>query len=226
MNKQFSTQKEKIQFLVQNKTELIAFKKAVMKLSEPFGTSIFQAATIKILNTNYKDDLESGQIKRTIIANTYNWMDNHDDVHLDGVFSKSIGEKQDKIWHLHDHEQKITAKVGKPINIYEKNIDWTDVGVEKIGNTMSLFMDSNIIKEYNPIVFGQYLSKEVNQHSVGMVYVKLDLAVNDSEMKDEYVQWNKYINLIGNKEKAFIFFLHFYKILHCSKVISKMQITC
>ncbi|HKZ36113.1 MAG TPA: hypothetical protein VJ184_00580, partial [Chryseolinea sp.] len=62
--------------------------------------------------------------------------------------------------------------------------------------------DSNIIKEYNPIVFGQYLSKEVNQHSVGMVYVKLDLAVNDSEMKDEYVQWNKYINLIGNKEKA------------------------
>ena len=63
-------------------------------------------------------------------------------------------------------------------------------------------MDTNIIKELNPVIFNQYLSKEIDQHSVGMIYVEMDLAVNDPEMKEEYVVWNKHINNIGNKEKA------------------------
>jgi len=146
--------------------------------------------------------VESGIIKRTIIGNTYNWMDSHDDVHIEGVFAKSIADRQDKIWHLHDHEHKITAKVGKPISIYEKAVEWADLGVNKVGETTALFMDSNIIKEYNPLIFVQYLSKEINQHSVGMYYRQLDLAVNDSDMKEEFSQWNKYIEQIGNKEKV------------------------
>jgi hypothetical protein len=35
-----------------------------------------------------------------------------------------------------------------------------------------------------------------------MRYIKLDLAVNDEDYKEEYAEWNKYINEIGNKEEA------------------------
>ena len=198
----FATQKELLSYLVANKKDLIEFKRASMKFTDLFGESHLEAAAIKGLNTSYTDDVASGIIKRTIVGNTYNWMDSHSDVHLDNVFSKSISDRQDRIFHLHDHEQKITAKVGKPTKIYEKSVAWADLGVDKPGKTMALFMDSDIMKEWNAQVFGQYLAKEINQHSVGMIYVKIDLAVNDPEMKAEYATWLKVINSIANKEKA------------------------
>ena len=67
---------------------------------------------------------------------------------------------------------------------------------------MILVMESNIMKDYNPLIYGQYLSNEIDQHSVGMYYINLDLAVNDPEMKAEYSTWNKIIDKLGNKEKA------------------------
>ncbi len=198
----FKTQKELLSYLVANKKDIVEFKKTSMKFTDLYGESHLEAAVVKGLNTNHTDDPSSGVIKRTIIGNTYNWLDSHSDVHLDGIFSKSISDRQDKIFHLHDHEQKITAKVGKPTNIYEKAVAWSDLGVDKPGKTMALFMDSNIMKDWNAQVFGQYLSKEINQHSVGMIYVKIDLAVNDPEQKVEFAVWTKVINNIANKEKA------------------------
>lgn len=200
--KDFATKKEFFKYLSENKSEIINFKKAALKFADPFGASDAEAVANKALSTSYKDDVTSGIIKRTIVGNTYMWLDSHDDVHIGNCFAKSISERQDKIWHLHDHEQKITAKVGKPTSIYEKAVAWKDLGIEKAGKTMALFMDSDILKEYNPVVFGQYFEKQINQHSVGMYYVQLALACNDAEMKEEFAEWNKYINHIGNMEKA------------------------
>ena len=198
----FNTKKEFFEYLVKNKKELVEFKRSVLKFADPFGSADRQAKVVKELSTSYKDDVSSGIIRRSIIGNTYNWLDSHDDVHVDNCFAKSISERHDKIWHLHDHEQKITAKVGKPISIYEKAVAWKDLGVDIEGKTTALFMDSDIIKEYNPIIFLQYLNKEINQHSVGMYYVLLELAVNEPENKEEFAVWQRYINQIGNKEQA------------------------
>jgi len=121
---------------------------------------------------------------------------------VENTFGKSIAERQDKIWHLHDHEQKITSKVGKPTSIYEKQIAWKDLGIEKEGRTICLCMDSNIMKDMNVGVFGQYLAKEITQHSVAMKYIDINMAINDPECKQEYSVWNKYINQLGNKAAA------------------------
>jgi len=196
---EFKTEKEFYKYLSANKSELIAFKKATVKFTDSFESG---NETVKSLSTNNADDLEKGVIKRTIIGNTYNWMDSHDDVHVENTFSKSIAERQDKIWHLHDHEQKITSKVGKPTSIYEKQIAWKDLGVDKEGRTICLCMDSNIMKDMNAGVFGQYLSKEITQHSVAMKYIDINMAINDADCKQEYSVWNKYINQLGNKAKA------------------------
>lgn len=202
----FSTKKELFAYLAKNKSDLFELKKAQFKKTNEFGTDPlqkhFSEKANKALTTSFTDDVASGVIKRSLVCNTYNWMDSHDDVHLDGLFAKSIADRQDKIFHLHDHEQKVTAKVGIPVSIYEKSMEWSDVGVSCGGNTMGLFMDSNIMKEYNAMVFLDYLNKRINQHSVAMVYVKLDLAVNDPDYKEEYFVFSKNISRIGNKEKA------------------------
>ena len=51
-------------------------------------------------------------------------------------------------------------------------------------------------------MFKQYKQGRVKQHSVGMQYVKVAMAVNDKGFAEEYKTWNKYIDQIANREQA------------------------
>lgn len=198
---EFKSKKEFFAYLQANKSELISFKKSEIKFTDPFAF-IEDNEAQKALTTSYKDDVASGVIKRTIIGNTYNWMDSQSDVLCDNCFEKSIKDRSDKIFHLHDHLRQVTAKVGTPTAIYEKNVSWKDLGVDCSGKTQCLLMDSNIKKDFNAIMFGQYLGDEITQHSVGLYYVNLEMAIDDADMKEEYATWLKYIDKIGNKDKV------------------------
>ena len=191
-----------IEELVKNKSELISLKKGTIKIADICEISNKEQAH-KALSTTYNDDLNSGVIKRDIVANTYYWMDSHNDVHVGNTFKNSISQKSaDKIFHLHDHEHKITAKVGKFLDIYEKQVNWNDLGVSKSGQTTVLIGSSNIEKELNEQVFKMYLNNEVDQHSVGMQYVKIGLAVNDEDYKEEKALWDMYYPMLGNPQRA------------------------
>ena len=183
--------------MIQRKAELIALKKAEIKTVKG-GLSALVASNV---NKGVYENSDT-KLKRTIIGNTYNWMDNHDDVHAKGVFTKTIKERANQIFHLHDHEFKLTSKIGEPIKIYEDEVKWSDLGIEKDGTTQALFMDSEILKEYNERIFNEYKNGKINQHSVGMQYVKIDLAVNDEEEEEEYKVWTDNIDQLGNKEEA------------------------
>ena len=63
-------------------------------------------------------------------------------------------------------------------------------------------MDSDIRKDYNNLIFQEYKDGNIDQHSVGMYYVKIDFAVNDKDHKAEFKTWNDNIDKIGNREKA------------------------
>jgi len=191
-----------IKDLIANKAEHIEFKKAQFKSCDGAIMLDKEIKSVnKALSTSTEHDTDT-VIKRTIIGNTYNWLDSHGDVHVKNTFKKSINERQDKIWHLHDHIQQSSAKVGKASKVYEKEVAWSDLGVNKSGNTTVVAMDTNILKDYNPMMLKKKKNGDVDQHSVGMYYVKIDLAVNDPEAVEEYKVWNEYINQIGNKSVA------------------------
>lgn len=190
--------------LVKNKRELIEMKKARFKTADAsMFLSLENKKTNKALQTDASKDTDS-VIKRTIIGNTYYWLDSHMDVHLSNTFSKSIAERGEKgkIWHLHDHEHKITAKVGNPQKVYEKDVLWSDLGVDKPGEVTVVMMDTDIMKSYNSLMFEEYKNGKVDQHSVGMYYIQIDLAVNDKDYPEEFKIWQDNIDKIGNKEKA------------------------
>lgn len=193
----FANKKEEIAYIVANKAEIIDLKKSEIKRCDNAINLIDKGNMNKYFS--HSSDTESS-IKRTIVASTYLWMDSHLDVHLPGVFGKSISENMPV--HLHDHLFQITAKVGKPISAYESYINWTDLGINKSGQTQVLFVDSEILKQMNEQIFFAYLNGEVNQHSVGMQYVKLSLAVNDTEYKDELAVWQQWYPQLGNPEAA------------------------
>ena len=184
--------------LVSNKAELIKLKKAEIKTVKGGLSSVTKSLsnTIKGVFKNNETSLE-----RTIIGNTYLWMDSHEDVHDKGCFSKSIKENK-SVFHLHDHEFKLTSKVGEASKVYEDAIEWQTLGVQKEGTTQALFMDSEIFKDYNTQIFNDYKANRINQHSVGMQYVKIELAVNDDKYDEEYKVWQENIAKLGNPEQA------------------------
>lgn len=231
--KSFSTQKELFDFLRKNEKSIIETKKN-FSFSEAINTkfSILENTKEKIDATKSKMNLDGEEVSEVkdidivnviIIGNTMNWLDSQDDVLINDSFKKSLLESQGKIKHLKDHDQKSTGKVGIPNKVYLQDFSLTELGIQKTGNTQCLVMDSNVLKCYNENVFYQYMNKDVDQHSVGMIYVKILLCLNDATDVDKFKNWNSYYSNIINPEKAdrqgFFFAVTEAKLLEVSNVL-------
>lgn len=221
-NKIFDTKAELFESLVANKEELIQLKKASIKNCDPVSFLSAKTSANKALSTKFQDDPASGILKRNIIGNTYYWQDKHDDVHLKSTFKKSIQENKARIRFYHDHINQVSAKVGKFSDVYELNVSWGDLGINQKGSTTIVLAEAEIIKDYNPSVFKQYLDGDIDQHSVGMIYGDIKLAINNPEMKEEYAEFNKHIDDIGNKdytyERGFYWAVYQAKLIEISAV--------
>jgi len=51
-------------------------------------------------------------------------------------------------------------------------------------------------------MFKRYKAGKVTQHSVGMRYVKLQLAIDNKKYADEYKAWKDYYDMIANKAEV------------------------
>ena len=81
-------------------------------------------------------------------------------------------------------------------------MSWKDVGASYTGKTEALIFAVNAKKDRNPFMFETYAKGFVKNHSVGMMYVEIKLAVNDEELKEEYKEWESTIDKVINKEEA------------------------
>ena len=61
---------------------------------------------------------------------------------------------------------------------------------------------ATIKRNRNAYMLDQYAKGYVKNHSVGMKYVKLSLAINDEDYKEEFAVWNEYIDIIANKQNT------------------------
>lgn len=206
------TGKHLFDWLAKNSKQIIDMKKSVNKFAEPVNMPLElwgvrndlprTEASKATPRYRYSDDEEKGVLERTIVMNTYLWLDAHDDVHLSNLFAKSLKERGGRAPHLHDHKFEIDAKVGNPIKWEERELKWSELGVNLPGKTMALILESEILKDYNPKIYREYLNGRIDQHSVYMGYCKVDLALNDEDYKEEYKTWKEVIDKIGNKEVA------------------------
>jgi len=199
--------KDAFKFLKENKQEIIMHKKSATKYADMVvGVLTTGKASLSAKRWLYENDEKAGVLKRSLAINTSNWLDSHDDVHVDETFGSSIKQKAAKqIPHLHDHVHMLGSKVGEPIEWKYAQVTWRDLGVNKDGTTYVLVMDSEIKKDLNPQVYDMYLKNEIDQHSIGMQYVKIDLAINEPEddyWEEEYKVWKSLIDKLGNPEKA------------------------
>ena len=214
--KSFKTQKDLFRYLVEEKEEVLAQKKSIVKHAEGSLSMTMSAMdstpefATKGVKPVYENDKEAGILKRTLVANTYWWMDSHSDVHLGrgddpegkAVFTNTIKNRANRIFPRNQHDQSLDGKIGKSINLYEGEISWRALGVGKTGMTEALFADAQIEKDRNERRFKDYLNNEIDQHSVGMRYIDIQTAVNDEEFPKEHALFQQYIGKLGNRQAA------------------------
>lgn len=191
------TGKELFTFLVENKGKVIAAKKAAMKVADAIGIQMHS------VQTKATGLVDSSAIKVMAVINTTNYLDSHMDVHMPGIWDKSIKENRN-VMHLQEHEMKFDKIIsdGQDLVVSAKAFKWRDIGFDYDGQTEALLFESSVRKVRNQYMFEQYAKGNVRNHSVGMQYVKLALAINDPDYKDEFAAWNKYAPQVVNLGSA------------------------
>ena len=106
--------------------------------------------------------------------------------------------------HLQEHKMTFDSIISKGENLkaYVQEFGWGQLGYNFEGKTQALVFESKVKKERNKYMFEQYAKGYVDQHSVGMMYVKILLAVNDEDYGSEFEAWQKYFPLVANKSDA------------------------
>lgn len=204
-NKEFQNKQDLFRALIDNKKELISIKKSATKNADAVSFAYLDTS-VKI-DTN-KEDINSQiqspeSLNVKVVINTTNFLDSHGDVHVSGIWNKSIKDNVTFL-HLQEHEREFDKVITDSANGYVQSITWKKLGLPYEGRTDALIFESTIDKKRNEFMLNQYANGWVKNHSVGMRYVQLDMAVNSEADfdKEEKALWDEYYPIIANKEVA------------------------
>jgi len=195
--------KEVFDFLVKNRALIVAEKKHAIKWADEIAyPSLYVNARGEVTAKAELAVDVPGQITRQLVINTTNLMDSHDDVHIPGLWKKTIKDNKNGFYLLQEHKMEFEKVIAEGCAASTQMMSWKSLGAAYSGETEALVFNATILQKRNPFMYGQYNDGFVKQHSVGMQYVIIELAINDEDYKAEYATWNKYINQVANKQDA------------------------
>lgn len=186
----------------EGKKALFESKKSQIKFTDTvLATPSFRnkEATITV---NQEELKKKDSVDVTIVCNTAWFCDSHMDVLTGDSYDKTVAQKGTQVPHISDHKQSSTAHVGDVTALYTKELTLRDLGLDIEGTTTALVMESTVRKDYNEDVFKFYANGKINQHSIGLRYSKIYLAIDSDEPEDAAYKdvWDKYYPSIINKE--------------------------
>lgn len=196
----------------------IPFVKEVLAINADTDEAIVKSGVLNY--TAKEEDTEPSFLVRAII-NTTGLLDSHGDVHIKGIWNKTLNEQNGtgKIMHLQEHRNDFAHLITRNVDASAKTVKWTKLGYSFEGSTQALVFDSDLSNTKNEFMKDMYRSGDVTNHSVGMYYVKGILCVDsdDEYFKEEKKNFDKYISHVVNKE-ALAEIGHFYAVTE-AKVI-------
>lgn len=204
-NKEFTTKEDLFKALKDNKKEIVSIKKSVTKNADAVSFGYLDTS-VKIDTT--KDDMQ-GQMQNPetlnvkVVINTTNFLDSHNDLHVNGIWNKSVKDNTSFL-HLQEHDRSFDKVITDTAKGYVQSMTWKQLGLSFEGKTEALIFESTIDKKRNEFMLNQYANGWVKNHSVGMRYVQLELAINSEAEwnKEEKAIWDEFYPIIANKEVA------------------------
>lgn len=202
-DKEFETKEELFKALTTHKKELISLKKSVTKNADAVSFGYIET----ISKNNVDKAIASADLPDTlnvkVVINTTNFLDSHGDLHINGIWNKSVSDNKSFL-HLQEHNRDFSNVITDNAKGSIETMTWRKLGLPYEGKTEALIFESTIEKLRNGFMLKQYANGWVKNHSVGMRYVNLDLAINsEADYDREYKElWDKYYPVVANKELA------------------------
>lgn len=206
----FADKTKLFDWLIENKSALIAQKKAAVKEADVVrNVSPVINDKGEAMKSIAEIPADATKIKVRSIINTTKIMDSHSDVHIDQLWNKSLKESKD-FYLVQEHNFCFAGIISSDVKAFVKQMAWKDLGFDFPGNTQALIFDSVIDTDKETFGYSggevnmadQYKKGNVKNHSVGMRYVTLYLCLNDDRYDKEFANWTKYIDQVVNKEDA------------------------
>lgn len=202
-DKTYSTKEELFKDLRENAEDIMSLKKAQIQKSCEKGLSV----TCKSLDLlKFTDQLKGIKIDDNyyyIAVNTTRILDSHDDLHIDGIWNKSIKEQQYKNYLIADHDLELSKVIVKKeyVEMFVAKIPFALLGKDYEGETQALIYKVPKDKIINQVAKEWLESGDDIEASVRMQYVSLFFALDSLNPEDAAAKKNydDYIDTIANK---------------------------
>lgn len=193
-------------FLVKKESLIFHSKKSVIKTCDGINHSVLfvdEKGNLVDKAAVEENAINPDQIKVVVVINTTNWYDSHGDVHIPGIWKKTLSDnKKNGFYLLDNHNRGFEDVIAENCSAEAKSMSWKDLGVSIEGSTEALIFTGVVEKERNPKMFEQYAKKYVKKHSVGMRYIKMVTCINDDDYPVQKENWDKYFPMVANKDEC------------------------
>jgi hypothetical protein len=198
--------KDLFDFLVKNEALIFHAKKSQVKKADGvFSAPLYidDKGNLVTKEEVQQSQVDPNRLKVVAVINTTNWLDSHGDVHIPGIWKKSLSDnKKAGFYLLKSHKRDFEDVIAEGCKGFTKKLSWAELGVDIPGVTEALIFDGIVEKDRNEYMFEQYLKKRVKKHSVGMRYVKMLTCINSDDYPVQKENWDKYIEMVANREEA------------------------
>jgi len=210
------SKEEAARYLKSNKSTLIAAKKADIKytssiINKPHVIAKRETREVKeestksaIIPTDPLPVDSSTTLDVKVVCNAAWFCDLHMDVITDTAYDSSVAANKTNLTipHIADHKQTSTSHVGDVTAFYTEVMSLKELGLDQAGDTTALIMETTIRQDYNADVFKFYQNGKIDQHSIGLRYNGLDIAINNNteDYAEEKALWDQYYPNVINKD--------------------------
>lgn len=221
LNKSFEDREEMFLEISKNLSEIIEVKKSAYKKADAYGISVEVEGVTKEVIDNLRDitvksfgqenkavdytkEANLPKLEVTVISNATNYYDSHGDVHLDGMWNKTVSDNKEGFDHLQEHNNSFATIISNNCKTKVLKTTFKELGFDFEGNTQALQHKSIIDPIRNLFMYNQYANDWVKNHSVGMQYLNTLYCANTEEdwAKEYKANWDKYYPLIANKDEV------------------------
>lgn len=126
-NKEFESKEELFKALKENKKELISIKKSTEKRADAVAYGYIE----NISKNNIDKAIASADLPNTldvkVVINTTNFLDSHGDVHINGIWNKSVSDNKTFL-HLQEHQRDFDKVISDSAKGSVELIEWKKLG--------------------------------------------------------------------------------------------------
>jgi hypothetical protein len=191
----FICEKANREEIIKNKMDLYGINKIYYKKND---NAILQKRH-SVLPIVSKSPIQLADDEILAVINSCGVMDNHLDVSMNGSWTKTIQERGNQLKAVLDHTYKITSLFAENKGNMVIKMPILDLGYDKAGMTEVWAMK---IKPNSEEILMKYQTGQITQHSAGLQYVKIRMAVNDESDEEGYKTWLSTIDQVINRDFA------------------------